>query len=63
MYTIERASQLLVNAYATGQALSILDDDVAEKTAKDWEKINDYCLAHFEEMKIILTKEDPSFMD
>lgn len=63
MYTIERASQLLVNAYATGQALSILDDHIAEKTAKDWEKINDYSQAHFEEMKMILMKEDPSFMD
>ncbi len=63
MYTIERASQLLVNAYATGQALSILDDHIAEKTAKDWEKIDDYSQAHFEEMKMILMKEDPSFMD
>ena len=63
MYTIERASQLLVNAYATGQALSILDDHIAEKTAKDWEKIDDYSQAHFEEMKMILMKEDPSFID
>lgn len=63
MYTIERSCQLLVNAYSTGQALNVLDDEVAEKTAQDWEKIEDFSLAHFEAMKSILAKEDPSFMD
>lgn len=63
MYTLERACQILVNAYATGQTLHILGDDVAEKTAQDWEKIDDFCIAHFEQMKAILAKEDASFMD
>lgn len=63
MYTFERASQILINAYSTGQTLNILGDDVAEKTAQDWEKIEDFSIAHFEEMKEILAKEDPSFMD
>lgn len=63
MYTFERSSQILIHAYSTGQTLNILNDDVAEKTAKDWEKIEDFSMAHFEEMKSILTAEDPSFMD
>ncbi len=63
MYTFERASQILINAYSTGQTLNILGDDVAEKTAQDWEKIEDFSIAHFEEMKEILAQEDPSFMD
>lgn len=63
MYTFERASQILVNAYSTGQTLNILNDDVAEKTAQDWVKIEDFSIAHFEEMKSILAAQDPSFMD
>lgn len=63
MYTLERACQTLILAYSTAQRLNILKDDVANKTAQDWEKIDDFSQAHFEEMKFILAKEDPSFMD
>ncbi len=63
MYTFERSSQILLTAYSTGQTLNILGDAVAEKTAQDWEKIEDFSMAHFEEMKSILMAEDPSFMD
>lgn len=62
MYTFERSSQILIHAYSTGQTLNILNDEVAEKTAKDWEKIEDFSMAHFEEMKSILVTEDPSFL-
>ena len=63
MYTFERSSQILIHAYSTGQTLNILNDDVAEKTAKDWEKIEDFSMSHFQEMKSILVAEDPSFLD
>ncbi|OUY06168.1 class II aldolase and adducin N-terminal domain-containing protein [Acinetobacter populi] len=63
MYTIERACQILTTAYSTGQTLKTLDDDVAEKTAQDWEKIENFSEAHFTEMKCLLAEEDPSFMD
>ncbi|MFV5509634.1 class II aldolase and adducin N-terminal domain-containing protein [Acinetobacter sp. 197] len=63
MYTFERASQILVHAYSTGQTLNILADHVAEKTAQDWEKIEDFSIAHFEQMKAILVEEDPSVLD
>ena len=63
MYTFERSSQILIHAYSTGQTLNILNDDVAEKTAKDWEKIEDFSMEHFQEMKSILVAEDPSFLD
>jgi ribulose-5-phosphate 4-epimerase/fuculose-1-phosphate aldolase len=61
IYTIERACQILVQAYATGQPLKVLPDDVAEKTAQDWEQITDFSITHFEEMKRILDAEDPSY--
>jgi ribulose-5-phosphate 4-epimerase/fuculose-1-phosphate aldolase len=61
IYTIERACQVLVQAYSTGQTLKVLPDDVAERTAQDWEQITDFSKAHFEEMKRILDAEDPSY--
>jgi hypothetical protein len=63
MYTIERACQILVQAYATGRPIRVLADEVAEKTARDWEGISDFSQAHFEEMKTVLYQEDPSFAD
>ena len=63
MYTIERACQILVMAYSTGRELSVLSDDVAERTARDWEKITDFSIRHFEEMKLILDKEEPDYAE
>jgi ribulose-5-phosphate 4-epimerase/fuculose-1-phosphate aldolase len=63
MYTMERACQILVQAYSTGQPLNILSDEVAEATARDWEGIVDFSTAHFEEMKAILDAEDPSYRE
>jgi ribulose-5-phosphate 4-epimerase/fuculose-1-phosphate aldolase len=61
IYTLERSCQILVQAYATGQPLKVLPDEVAENTAQDWERITDFSIAHFEEMKRILDAEDPSY--
>ena len=63
MYTIERACQILVQAYSTGQPLKILPDEIAERTARDWEGIVDFSIAHFEEMKRILDAEDPIYAE
>lgn len=63
IWTLERACQIYTTALSTGRELNVLADDVAEKTAKDWEKITDFSIAHFEEMKLLLAKEDPSFAD
>lgn len=63
MYTLERACQILCIAYGTGQPLKVLSPEVAERTARDWEGIVDFSLAHFEEMKRVLDKEDPSYAD
>jgi ribulose-5-phosphate 4-epimerase/fuculose-1-phosphate aldolase len=61
IYTLERACQVLVQAYATGQPLKVLPDEVAESTAQDWEQLSDFSTAHFAEMKRILDDEDPSY--
>jgi ribulose-5-phosphate 4-epimerase/fuculose-1-phosphate aldolase len=61
IYTLERACQILVQAYSTGQPLKVLPDEVAENTAQGWEQITDFSIAHFEEMKLILAAEDSSY--
>ncbi len=63
IWTLERACQILVTAWSTGQPLNILSDEIAEKTAQDWEKIPDFSRQHFEEMKALMIKQDPSLLD
>lgn len=63
IWTLERACQILVTAWSTGQPLKVLSDDVAEKTAQDWEKITDFSRQHFEEMKQIIIANDASVLD
>ncbi|MFM2483517.1 class II aldolase and adducin N-terminal domain-containing protein [Celerinatantimonas yamalensis] len=63
IWTLERACQILVTALSTGQPLNVLSDAVAEKTAQDWEGIPDFSRQHFEEMKAIIIRENPSVLD
>lgn len=61
MYTIERACQILATAYSTNQPLNILAEKTAEKTARDWESIEDFSEAHFEDAKKQLLIQEPEF--
>lgn len=63
IWTLERACQILVTAWSTGQPLKVLSDEVAEKTARDWEGIADFSRQHFEEMKQLMIEADPSVVD
>lgn len=63
IWTLERACQILVTAWSTGQPLKILSDAVAEKTARAWEEIPDFSRQHFEEMKALMIAADPSLLD
>ncbi|TCS42340.1 class II aldolase and adducin N-terminal domain-containing protein [Reinekea marinisedimentorum] len=63
IWTLERACQILTVALSTGQPLNVLSDEVAEKTARDWEKITDFSRQHFEEMKALIIQQDPSVLD
>jgi ribulose-5-phosphate 4-epimerase/fuculose-1-phosphate aldolase len=63
LYHLERAAKTLWLAYATGQALSVMPDDIAEQTAQAWEEMKPAEFAHFEEMKRLLDREDPSYRD
>jgi ribulose-5-phosphate 4-epimerase/fuculose-1-phosphate aldolase len=61
MYHLERASRTLLLAYASGQPLSILRDDVAEKTARSWEDGGEYARAHFNQVKRLLDEDCPDY--
>ncbi|HBU5901080.1 TPA: class II aldolase/adducin family protein [Klebsiella quasipneumoniae subsp. quasipneumoniae] len=63
IWTLERACQILITAWSTGQPLKVLSDAVAEKTAQDWEKIADFSRHHFAEMKQLMIDLDPSLVD
>lgn len=63
IWTLERACQILVTAWSTGQPLRVLSDEVAEKTAVGWEGIADFSRRHFEEMKQLMIEADGSVVD
>lgn len=63
LYYLERACQTLMLAYASGQKLNVMSDKVAEQTARDWDLYTDSAFAHFEEMKKILDRKDPSYAE
>lgn len=63
MYHLERAARTMVLAYSTGQPLSIMDDELAEETASEWQTYKDAEFAHFDEMKRILDREEPDYAD
>ena len=61
LYYLERACQTLMLAYASGQKLNVMSDKVAEQTARDWDLYTDSAFAHFEEMKKVLDRKDPTY--
>lgn len=63
LYFLERAAKTLVLAYSTGRSLSIMSDDLAQKTADGWLPYRDQAFAHFDYLKRQLDKTDPSYRD
>jgi ribulose-5-phosphate 4-epimerase/fuculose-1-phosphate aldolase len=63
LYYLERACQTLMLAYASGQKLNIMSDKVADQTAHDWDLYTDSAFAHFDEMKKVLDRKDPSYAE
>lgn len=62
LYTFERACRTLITAYMTGKPLRVLSDEVAEKTAREWETYpSDQPTAFLSELKQILDEEEPDY--
>lgn len=54
LYFFERAAQTLLLAYASGQKLAVLSDEIAEKTARGWDGYRGMADAHFAYLKSTL---------
>lgn len=64
LYYVERAAEMQVLALSTGRPLRLVTDDVARRTAADFARDRPvYAHAHFEAIKRLLDKEDPSYRD
>ncbi len=63
LYFFERAAETQMLAYASGQPLNVMADEIAERTAEDWVAYNDSAFAHFEALKGMLDRTDPSYRD
>ena len=64
LFYFERACETYITALSTNKKLKIVSDEVAEKTAQEWE---DYTTSqqelHLKAIRSILDKEDPSYKD
>lgn len=63
LYYLERAAKTMMLAYASGQPLNVMPDELAEKTALGWEEYSDAAFAHFEQLKLMLDKTDSTYKD
>jgi len=63
LYFLERAAKTLVLAYATGQPLNVMPDELAERTARSWDAYRDAAFAHFRDLKQLLDAQDRSYRD
>ena len=63
LYYLERACRNLVLAYQTGQPLNIMSDIVAERTAQGWDSVRGAAQCHFDQYKLLLDRQDPSYAE
>ena len=60
-YHFERGCRTYITALSTGRALSVLGDDVAEKTARQWESYDDANEQHLAAIRAVLDEEEPDY--
>ncbi len=61
LYYFERAAETYIRALQTGRPLRVLSDEVAEKTAREWEDYPGYAENHLREIKALLDAEAPDY--
>lgn len=61
LYYLEKACKTMVLAYSTGQPLNVLPDALAHETAQSWDEFSGQSFAHFDQLKAMLDKKDPSY--
>jgi ribulose-5-phosphate 4-epimerase/fuculose-1-phosphate aldolase len=63
LFYFERSAETYIRALQTGLDLNFLSDEVAEKTAQQWETYVGSADAHFSELKVILDSEESDYRD
>ena len=61
LYFLERAAKTLMIAYASGQPLNVMPDDLARKTAESWKPYNEMAFSHFAHLKSQLDRTEPDY--
>ncbi|MCL4675808.1 MAG: class II aldolase/adducin family protein, partial [Pararhodobacter sp.] len=61
LYYFERAAETYIRALRTGRPLRVMSDELAEKTAREWEAYPGFAAAHLREIKAILREEGSNF--
>lgn len=61
LYYFERAAETYIRALQTGRPLRYLPDEIAEKTAREWESYPGFAEAHLSELRAILDAEEPDY--
>ncbi len=63
-YHLERAAKNVITALSTGRPLAVLSDEIAEKTAQQWEEYEiatNHHQIHLDAMMAVLDKQDKSY--
>ena len=60
-YHYERGCRTYMTALSTGQEISLLSDEVAEKTAQQWERYDAAHAQHLVAIRAILDEEEPEY--
>ena len=62
LYYFERACETYLTSLSTNKELNIVDSEIAEKTAKQWEAYpSNLADNHLREIRLILDKEEPDY--
>tara|TARA_B110000444_G_C18676675_1_gene517785 strand:- start:83 stop:808 length:726 start_codon:yes stop_codon:yes gene_type:complete len=62
MYYFEKAAETYLLALSTNKKINIVSDEIAEKTAKQWENYpSKLAENHLQQIKLILDKEEPEY--
>ena len=63
LYFLERACRNVILALSPGRPLRPMIDAMAQELVDMWTRFSDQGVAHFEELKTLLDREDPSWRD
>ncbi len=63
LYYFERACETYIAALSTGMPLRIASDDIARKTARQWQDYPGFADKHFAALMGILDEEEPGYRD